>query len=61
MWAESLDTTSLRNPDDVLDFHDSARVLENELENIVLREKIAERARSRLALNLPSHVPVYNF
>jgi hypothetical protein len=60
MWAESLDKTSRRKPDDVLDFHDSARILQNELENIVLREKIAARARSRLALNLPSHVPVYN-
>ncbi|SHH20913.1 hypothetical protein [Bradyrhizobium erythrophlei] len=60
MWAESLDKTSRRNSDDVLDFHDGARVLQNELENIVLREKIAERARSRLARNLPSHVPVYS-
>src|SRR5258708_7382840 len=32
MWAESLGMTSVRNPDDVLDFHDSARVLQNELE-----------------------------
>jgi len=60
MWAESLDTTSRRKPDDVLDFHDSARIFQNELENIVLREKNAERALSRLALNLPSHVPVYS-
>ncbi|MCU1340462.1 MAG: hypothetical protein JWO19_6043, partial [Bryobacterales bacterium] len=60
LWAESLDKTARRNPDDVLDFHDSACVFQNELENIVLREKIAERARSRLALNLPSHVPVYS-
>jgi hypothetical protein len=60
MWAESLDKTSRRMPDDVLDFNEGARIFQNELENIMLREKIAERARSRFALNLPSHLPVYS-
>src|SRR5712664_1684176 len=45
MWAETLDKTSLRNPDDVLDFHDSARIFQNELENIILRENKAGRVR----------------
>jgi hypothetical protein len=59
MWEESLDKTSRRNPDDVLDFHDGARIFQNELENIMLREKSAERTRNRLSLNLhlPSHSP----
>jgi hypothetical protein len=60
MWAESLDKTSRRNPDDVLDFHDRARIFQNELENITLREREAERTRDRLAQNPPSHPPVYN-
>jgi hypothetical protein len=61
MWAESLDKTSIRMPDDVLDFNEGARVFQNDLENIVLREKKAERARSRLALNLPSQTPACSF
>ena len=61
MWAESLDKTSLRNPDDVLDFDEGARIFQNELENIMLREKKAERVRKRLTLNLPSQSPVYSF
>jgi hypothetical protein len=60
MWAESIEKTSLRHPDDVLDFHDSARIFQNELENIILREKKAERTRKRLALNPPSQARVYS-
>jgi hypothetical protein len=50
MWAESLDKTLRRDPDNVLDFNESARIFQNELENIMLREKSAERARKRLPL-----------
>jgi hypothetical protein len=60
MWAESIEKTSLRNPDDVLDFHDSVRIFQNELENIMLREKNAERTRNRLTLNLPSQTPAHS-
>ena len=60
MWAESLDKTSLRNPDDVLDFHEGARIFQNELENIVLRENKAGRVRKRLTLNPPSQTPAHS-
>jgi hypothetical protein len=60
MWAESLDTTSFRNPDDVLDFHEGAHVFQNELENIILRENKAGRARKRLTLNPPSQTPAHS-
>ncbi len=61
MWAESLDKTSRRNPDEVSDFHDGARIFQNELENIVLREKKAERMRDRLIPNGLPLTPVYSF
>jgi hypothetical protein len=48
MWAEPLAKTSLRMPDDVLDFDEGACIFQNELENIVLREKETERTRKRL-------------
>jgi hypothetical protein len=54
MWAESIERTSSRKPDDVLDFHEGARIFQNELENIILRENKAARVRKRLTLNLPS-------
>ena len=60
MWEESLDTTSRRNPDDVLDFHDGARIFQNELENIMLREKKAERVRKRLTLDQSSQTPAHS-
>jgi hypothetical protein len=53
-FQASLEKTSLRNPDDVLDFDEGARIFQNELENIIHREAKAERARKRLTLDLPS-------
>jgi hypothetical protein len=54
MWGESVGRTALRDPDDVLVFQDSARIFQNELENIVLLGQIAERMRGRnTTLNLP--------
>jgi hypothetical protein len=63
MWEEGLDKTSRRMPDDVLDFHEGARIFQNELENIMLRENRAERTRNRPSLNLhlPSQSPAYSF
>jgi hypothetical protein len=58
MWAESADKTSRRMPDDLLDFNEGARIFQNELENISLRENVAGRERKRLAQNLPSHTPI---
>jgi hypothetical protein len=49
IWAESIEKTARRNPDDVLDFDEGARVFQNELENIGLRESMAARARKRLS------------
>jgi hypothetical protein len=60
MWAESLDETSRRMPDDVLDFDEGARIFQNELENIILRENMAGRVRKRLTLNLPSQTPAHS-
>jgi hypothetical protein len=60
MWAESLDKTLLRNPDDVLDFDEGARIFQNELENIILRENKAGRVRKRLTLNPPSQTPAHS-
>jgi hypothetical protein len=60
MWAESLDATSRRNSDDVLDFNEGARILQNELENIILRENKAGRVRKRLTLNPPSQTPAHS-
>jgi hypothetical protein len=45
MWAESLERTSRRNQDSVLDFHADARIFQNELQNISLSEQKAERAQ----------------
>ena len=45
MWAESLEETSRRNPDDVLDYDEGARIFQNELQNIILRSNKAERVR----------------
>jgi hypothetical protein len=60
MWAESIEKTSLRDPDDVPDFHDSARIFQNELENIILRENKAGRVRKRLTLNPPPLTPAHS-
>jgi|SRR5712664_3579036 len=60
MWAESLDETSRRMPDDVLDFHEGARIFQNELENIILRENMAGRVRKRLTPNEPSQTPAHS-
>jgi hypothetical protein len=53
MWAESLEKTSRRNPDDILDFDEGARIFQNELENIILRSNKAERVRKLQALPKP--------
>jgi hypothetical protein len=45
IWAESVEQTSRRKPDDLLDIRDATTVFQNELENIVLRERMAGRAR----------------
>jgi hypothetical protein len=45
MWAESLEATSHRNPDDVLDFDEGARIFQNELQIIILRCNKANRMR----------------
>jgi hypothetical protein len=45
MWAEGLDVTSRRNANHVLDVHDRAEILRNELRNLMLREQIADRAQ----------------
>jgi hypothetical protein len=60
MWAESLEKTSRRMPDDVLDFHEGARIFQNELENITLRENRAGRVRKRPTLDLPSQTPAHS-
>jgi hypothetical protein len=47
MWAESMEKTSRRDPDDVLDFHAVARMFRNDLHNTVLREQKDARRQKR--------------
>jgi hypothetical protein len=47
MWTERPETTARRDPHDVLDFHDDARIFQNEIQNIGLLKRKAERAQNR--------------